>query len=157
MQKSQRIIKRDLECRRRNWCSIEKNKSVFNKVLAEWKTGTSRNIIINKYLYPGKKGIFQYILKRKRTTEFFSVKQTLKRYRLLRKDSRGSQLKRGDVMQKNVPYRLVGQTRISSQQTQELKLIVLLEFTWLEMVDIKMGLTRDMYVCKIDVKCNITS
>ena len=53
--------------------------------------------------------------------------------------------------------------RISLQQTLELKWILLLEFMWLELVDIKIGQSevwwkkRDMCVCKIDVKCNIAS
>ena len=75
-------------------------------------------------------------------------------------------------------------TRISSQQTQVLKWIVLLDFTWLEVVDVYIGSTKfwsqkkdtqkkalchtcslggasNKYrqkkdtVCKIEVKCNI--
>ena len=49
-------------------------------------------------------------------------------------------------------------TWISNQQTQVLKWIVLLEFAWLESLDIWMCWTevwRD--VCKVDMKCNIAN
>ena len=52
-------------------------------------------------------------------------------------------------------------TRISTQQTQALKWIVLLEFTWLEMVDIYKWVSQRFDerwdICKIDVKDNISS
>ena len=100
MQKSRQILKPDLECRQRDWCSLEKLNPGSTKYYPERKAQTSRNIPLNKYLNPGEKDFFKMYQKKKkkRSTEFLCVKPTLKYI-----DSSRSQLKWGGVISKNVP------------------------------------------------------